>query len=183
MEGQSHAPLTLAEYKAELGGTMPELPDFPVWKDGWDAVLEHPIVNVSWDDCKAYADWAGLLLPSEAQWEFAASGGDGRVYPWGKKWDASKCRCSTKTWGDCGGTSAVGSFPAGPFGLVDMAGNVWEWCSDWWDGEQKQRVLRGGSWLNYNANYFRCAERYGFLPGDRFNDVGFRLSSLPPSAS
>ena len=97
MKRQSHAPLTLAEYKAELvtisglgspfrmgrtpvtvgmwqeyakarlGGAMPELPEYPVWKNGWDAVREHPIVNVSWNDCQAYAEWAGLALPTEAQ--------------------------------------------------------------------------------------------------------------------
>nr|WP_309692364.1 SUMF1/EgtB/PvdO family nonheme iron enzyme [Armatimonas sp.] len=163
--------------KAELGGTMPELPKYPVWEDGWESVLEHPIVNVSWEDCKAYADWAGLLLPTEAQWEFAASGGDGRVYPWGDTWDASKCRCSKKKWGDCGGTSAVGSFPAGPFGLVDMAGNVWEWCDGWYGDTQTYRPLRGGSWSYVDAGDFRCAYRSRDDPGGRIYDVGFRLSS------
>ena len=103
--------------------------------------------------------------------------GDGRVYPWGDTWDANKCRCSKKEWGDCGGTSAVGSFPAGPFDLVDMAGNVWEWCSDWLDDTKTYRVLRGGSWYDYFEYTLRCANRDEVHPARWNLDGGFRLSS------
>uniref|UniRef100_UPI003753AA97 bifunctional serine/threonine-protein kinase/formylglycine-generating enzyme family protein n=1 Tax=Armatimonas sp. TaxID=1872638 RepID=UPI003753AA97 len=179
-------PVTVGMWKeyadTKLGGTMPELPDdYPVWAKGWDSVLEHPIVNVSWEDCKAYADWAGLVLAGELQWEFAASGSNGRVYPWGDMWDANKCQCSKKTPGDAGGTAPVGSFPAGSFGLYDMAGNVWEWCSDWYDSEKKYRVARGGSWYDNRTDGFRCAVRGWGSPDNRSGgNCGFRLSSPLP---
>jgi formylglycine-generating enzyme required for sulfatase activity len=186
------------EYAAAKDLEMPELPDYPVWNDGWNSVRDHPIVNVSWEDCKAYADWAELLLPTEAQWEFAASGGDDRVYPWGDDWNKSKCHCSTEKSGDAGGTASVGSYPAGPFGLSDVVGNVWDWCSDWYGDwydypyptsnetdpvgtfSGKYRVLRGGAWSYYNAGTFRCSYRFANTPSGRFNNNGFRLSSPAP---
>jgi formylglycine-generating enzyme required for sulfatase activity len=182
------------EYITANDLAMPALPNFPVWASGWDSVLDHPIVNVTWDDCKAYADWAGLLLPTEAQWQYAASGGDGRVYPWGDDWDSSKCHCSKEDWGDAGGTAVVGSYPAGPFDLCDMSGNVWEWCSDWHTDHYSEvnetdptgalsgnfRVQRGGSWHNNVVDRFRCVSPIRDNPNTRSNQVGFRLSSPGP---
>jgi formylglycine-generating enzyme required for sulfatase activity len=165
------------EFCQETGSAMPkDSPDFNV---GW-MEREHPMVRVSWHDVQEYATWAQLQLPSETQWEKAARGTDGREYPWGKEWERGKCHCSQQKLGDRGGTAPVGLYPEGqsPYGALDMAGNVWEWCSDWYDDEQTHRNLRGGSWFNVSAtDYFRCAFRSGTYPDFAYGYVGFRLSS------
>lgn len=178
--------------KAKLKGKMPALPDFPVWKDGWDAVRDHPMVSVSWDECKTYADWAELLLPTEAQWEYAARGGlVGKTYPWGDE-EPKDQLWWTPTSGDKG-TAPVertNNVFVNGYGLVDMAGNVWEWCADWYGDYEKRnvsnpigvprgdyRVLRGGSWYVGDAGFFRCALRGRNNPSYGFDLWGFRLSS------
>jgi formylglycine-generating enzyme required for sulfatase activity len=157
-------------------------------------------VNVSWDGAAAYAQWAGASLPTEAQWEKAARGTDGRVYPWGNAWDASKAQCSKEKWGDAKTPAAVGSFLTGasPFGCLDMAGNVWEWCADWYDaGYYKtasaknptgpatgtSRVLRGGSWSGDTPDDFRAAYRGIYNhPTDR-NIYSCRLQKIAHGVS
>ncbi|MBB6053508.1 formylglycine-generating enzyme family protein [Armatimonas rosea] len=175
-------PVTVGMWQEFCGATHREMqapPDHPVWGSGWDAVRDHPIVRVTWEDCQAYADWAGLVLPTAAQWEYAASGGDGRVYPWGDDWDASKCQCSKKSRVDSGGTSRVGSFPAGPFGLYDMAGNVFEWSADWYDDTKTFRCLHGGAWGHSAREEFCCAYRGRMVPTMWSFFWGFRLANLP----
>ena len=178
--------------KAKLNGKMPELSNYPVWKDGWDAVREHPMVRVSWEDCKAYADWGGLLLPTEAQWEYAARGGlSDKLYPWGDE-EPKDQLWWTLTSGDKG-TAPVertNNVFINGYGLVDMAGNVWQWCLNWEgdylkcaekdpQGPEKSeyRILRGGSWDGDYVDYFCCANGIGHYPSELYDGWGFRLSS------
>jgi len=122
--------VTVAQYRQFCTATGRRMPAAPRW--GW--IDTHPISNVSWNDAAAYAKWAGGVLPTEAEWEKAARGTDGRLYPWGNRWDASRCQCSKEFFEDAEKTAPVGSFPAGasPYGVLDMAGNVAEWCADWY---------------------------------------------------
>lgn len=140
--------VTVEKYLAFCAATGRALPPFPSgfsWagKSGWydPSLQQHPIVNVTWYDAKAYADWAGVSLPTEAQWEYAACGPERRQYPWGGKetlgdpfngWDPSRCANGFNSYEVGISTWPVGSFPAGVSwcGAEDMAGNVMELCAD-----------------------------------------------------
>jgi formylglycine-generating enzyme required for sulfatase activity len=179
--------VTVAQYRKFCESAGRNMPLMPSW--GWRD--DHPIVNVTWNDALAYAQWAGKRLPTEAEWEKAARGSDGRQYPWGNEWDASKCAHSVNA--QLGSTKPVGSYPAGasPYGCLDMAGNVCEWCADWYEpdyyrtgpdrnpkgpGSGELRVLRGGSWDYDDTRYFRCACRDHYPPRHRLVVIGFRCA-------
>jgi len=187
-------PVTVAQYMEFCDETGHAKPPAPTFNPNWEK-RDHPIVNVSYTDALAYCTWAGVKLPTEAQWEKAARGADGRTFPWGNTFDSSKLRCSKSQSGDSGGTAPVGSFPEGasPFGVLDMAGNVWQWCSDWFDtgfyssqfatarnpenqsvGNKKSHVYRGSSWYHYGPGSFRSASRLFDEPSFRDDSLGFR---------
>ena len=141
---------------------------------------DHPMIYISWHDATAYAKWAGKRLPTEKEWEFAARGGlVGKKYSWG--YDKGLARDYANYQGTDGKdkwryTAPVGSFKPNGYGLYDMAGNVWEWCQDWYDSGQEQKVLRGGSWF-YNTYYLRLANPTSYHPAIRTYRYGFRCVS------
>jgi formylglycine-generating enzyme required for sulfatase activity len=195
-------PVTNAQYAAFAKATDRERPKD--WEGGIlpEGKEDHPVVEVTWHDAVAYCNWLAEVtgkayrLPSEAEWEKGARGTDGRVYPWGNEWDPKRCNSEEGSPGD---TTPVDAYPEGasPYGLLDMAGNVWEWTRSLWgkewgkpdfkypykpdDGRENleagsdvMRVLRGGSWF-YDQRYARCASRYRSIPGGFGNLVGFRV--------
>lgn len=181
--------VTVGQYRAFCQATGHPFPTTtPAW--GWQD--DHPMVHVTWFDVTAYAAWANAALPTEAQWEKAARGTDGRIFPWGDDWDTTKFANITNS----SGTHPVGSFPAGvsPYGAMDMAGNVWEWCADWYDAEYyaisppvdpvgpvtgTYRILRGGSWHHNQDMSVRCAARNSNDPNGHWDGDGFRCVVNP----
>ncbi len=196
--------VTLGQYKAFITDTGYQ--NLPSWVSEYSPKDNHPVVGVSWNDANAYCRWLSkktdlkFKLPTEAQWEKAARGIFGREYPWGKydyyyngQYYANYYPGNYEEDGYIY-TAPVGSFPNGvsPYGLLDMAGNVWEWCSDWYDKNYYQSsqdirdknpigpqrgsdlVIRGGSWGN-DARHLRCANRNDCGASNRNNDLGFRL--------
>jgi len=154
----------------------------PAPATGDDAKL--PVTNVSWFDARDFCAFAGARLPTEAEWEKAARGTDGREFPWG-----ADVTCARANWGSqdgegpCVGTNpgvpvAVGSYPTGasPYGALDLAGNVWEWVGDKYEDEPTRRVVRGGSCCSALATP-RAANRNAWAPEYRGADLGFRCAA------
>jgi len=192
----SHCPVTNAQYRrfVKAGGyEEQEYWSNKGWqwkqKEGWSESRywrdskwnqpDQPVVGVSWYEAEAYARWAGVRLPTEQEWEKAARGLHGREYSWGNKFDPSRCNTDES---NIGKTTPVGKYsPDGdsPYGLADMAGNVWEWCANWYDEDKDIKVLRGGSWDD-GQGVAGCSYRYGHYPRYRIDNVGFRCARGSP---
>jgi len=178
--------VTNAQYKRFLDetGHMPP----PFWNNDLYNQPEQAVMAVSWKDAATYAEWAGKRLPTEAEWEKAARGTDGRYWPWGNQWDNTILNGN-----DVGAvdgyiyTAPVGNYPQGvsPYGVHDMAGNVWEWTADWYDENYyeysprmnpkgpesgENHVAKGGSW-DMNLDFTRCASRFGLSPGSLLTGI------------
>ena len=185
--------VTNGDYARFVGATRHQPP--PHWRGPLPAkdTDHHPVTHVTWFDADQYCKWAGKKLPSEAQWERAARGRNGQVYPWGNRFERDRVNVNS------GHTTPVGSLPEGdsPDGVADMIGNVWEWTDGWFTAYpgspveddkfgERFRVLRGNSWASAGhfpdkadeeeviANNSRTTYRLYLTPKGRLNDVGFR---------
>jgi formylglycine-generating enzyme required for sulfatase activity len=189
--------VTVAQYRAFCVATKRLFPQqAPRW--GWRD--EHPMVNITWADAQAYAAWVGGRLPTEAEWEKAARWVDGRHYPWGNDWNATLCNSWQDTHDAGGGYGAYQTAPVGRYandislyGVYDLAGNVMEWCQDWYDADYyaeapatdpqgpltsayRSPVVRGGNWYASSGMAFRTAYRNDVILADTVSDsIGFRV--------
>ena len=194
----ARTPVTNAQYAAFVAATE---------RRGWQpppGKENHPAVNVSWHDAKAYCRWLAQLtgrlyrLPTEPEWEKGARGTDGRIWPWGDQWVRSGCNSLEERNEDTTAVDAYAESPS-PHGLLDMVGNVGEWTHTKWgpdpaaplyaypyrsdDGREDpagpdHRVVRGGCWLNH-GRLVRCSRRFGGQPSDGFGNLGFRVAASP----
>jgi len=183
--------ITFLQYDLFCEATGREKP----YDEGWGR-NKRPVIHVSWDDAKAFADWMGSRLPTEAEWEYACRAGTTTPFNTGENLSATQANYNgnypynNNLKGEfIAMTMPVGSYAPNAWGLYDMHGNVWEWCNDWFGDypEASQtnprgaasgtfRVFRGGGWRNF-AQICRSAFRYNYFPGHRHFNIGFRVVS------
>jgi formylglycine-generating enzyme required for sulfatase activity len=186
--------VTVAQYRAFCVATGRALPA----TSSFVAEDDQPVVDVSWDDAMAYASWANAGLPTEAQWEKAARGVNGIIYPWGNTWDPGKCvNAVGKDLTTKRSPEAIGSCPGGisPYGVYDMTGDVSQWCFDiYYSGyydespsvnplgpqDGHERAVRGGAFDLPDIASFRVARRRHFAHTETADDLGFRCVYSPP---
>jgi formylglycine-generating enzyme required for sulfatase activity len=184
--------VTNAQYKAFMEATGHEPPDYESWENPLFNLPDQPVVGVTWFDARDFCQWAGKRLPTEAEWEKAARGTDGRIYPWGNEFneldlEQEYVNFFTKRLGRA---NYVGSYPKGasPYGALDMAGNVYEWTNSLYqpypynktDGREDlqapgQRSVRGGSWYSVKSS-LRMAQRLKLAPDFFDHTIGFRCA-------
>ena len=151
-------PVTNDQYKKfvnETGHRPPNMANYgdPIWKGKKfpPEKSDHPVVCVSWDDAIAYCEWAGLRLPTELEWQLAAQGMDGRLWPWGAEFDSTRCNVGIDR------PTAVDSYPTGvsPFGVMDLVGNIWQLTNDVYDnGSCRFVIIRGGSYYDPTSSWW-----------------------------
>lgn len=176
--------VTVAQYKRFCAATRYRMPPEPDFDAHYWSRNDHPMLELTWYDALAYALWAHADLPTEAQWEKAARWSEklkrSLRYPWGDNWDPRKLWCSRVRKGDAGGTHKVGELAVSPYGCTDMAGNVWQWCkdyfaADYWKTDRgpdpqgpasgnEGRCLRGGSWFRTDPTHFLSGLRSSDVP-------------------
>lgn len=191
---------TNAQFKTFCDATGYLYPENPYWdQDYFQGKPDHPVLNITFDQASAYCRWAGKRLPTEAEWEKAARGTDGRRYPWGNDWDPSRTNMNGDKDDHFPRTAPVGSFPQGAsaYGALDMAGNVWEWIYDWYEtsyyasappsnpagppGPAPWRSARGGSYTGPESDA-RVSNRSKAPPAQALFHLGCRCawSKKPP---